>query len=279
MMIKKVKRGFIEGWTQRKVVLFLYIIQLIIALPIGIQVYQVMEASIGDSMSLNIIQEGFNRTVVEDFLNFHGSSITPLIGTFRYVVPMFLLLSIFLHAGILGNIIHGKQRIADFLKSGVRHFIYFIGYDLIFLALVALWSLVIWIPFLVWMGNPVEDLSSEKVLVIGLIIVGFIYLFGLSIIWLLTFDMKVSDITDRTSWKGGIKKGVNKWKHSLINQWGIFIVYVIIHLIAVLIYLAITDPIGASSMWLIIFVLLLQQMFSLFRIGMRVALYKSLSLS
>ena len=279
MIVEKIKRGIIESWNQRKIVVFLYFLQLVIAFPIGIQVYQVMEASIGDSMNLNIIQEGFNRTVVEDFLNVHGASITPLIGTFRYVVPMFLILSVFLHAGILGNIIHGNHKMSDFFKSGVRHFTYFLGYDLLFLGLVLIWSSIIWIPFLMWMGNPFEDLSSERVLVYGLVIAGTIYLLGLSLLWILVFDMKISDVTERTSWIKGVRKGLARWKRSIINQWLIFIAYILIHLIAVTLYLSATDPIGASSMWLIVFVMLLQQMFSLLRIGMRVALYKSLSMS
>jgi hypothetical protein len=279
MVVGKVISGFTEAWKQRKVVLLLYTLQLVIALPIGIQVYQVMEASIGASMSLNSIQEGFNRTVVEDFLNVHGSSITPLIGTFRYVVPMFLIFSIFLHAGIMGNVVHGKTRIADFFRSGVRHFKYFVGYDLVFFLIVIFWSLLVWLPFLWWMGNPTEDLSSEKILVIGLIIVGSIYLFGLSLIWILAFDMKLSDIEVRGTWKQGFSKGVRRWKSDILSQWAIFISYVIIHLIAILLYLGITDPIGASSIWLIVFVMLLQQMFSILRIGMRIALFKSLSIS
>ena len=277
MVWQKIKSGFNEGWKQRKVVFFLYIIQLVIAFPIGIQVYQVMESSIGNSMSLDVIQDGFNRTVVEDFLNYHGSSITPLIGTFRYVVPMYLILSIFLHAGILGNVYNNKRRIADFLKYGVRHFRYFLGYNLIFLGLFLLWSLVIWIPFLFWMGNPLENLSSEKVLVIGIGITGTVYLFGLSLLWILNYNFKLSDIINRSSWKDGIKKGWLKWKRDILTQWKIFMIFFFIHLVAIVLYLTITNPIGASSVWLILFVMLLQQIFSMLRIGMRVALYKSLS--
>ncbi|NNF36004.1 MAG: hypothetical protein HKN68_17985 [Saprospiraceae bacterium] len=278
-MIEKITHGFAEGWKQRRVVFLVYVIQLIIAVPIGIQVYQVMEASIGNSMSLNIIQEGFNRTVVEDFLNVHGASITPLIGTFRYVVPMFLVLSIFLHAGILGNVIKGKHRIADFFKSGVKHFKNFLIFDLLFFLLFILWSIIIWIPFLMWMGNPVEDLSSEKVLVFGIAISGTIYLIGLSLLWILIYNMKLSDVKEKISWRTSVKKGWDLWKKSITSQWGVFVIYALIHLIAILIYMAITDPIGAGSMWLIVFVMLLQQMFSLFRIGLRVALFKSLSLN
>jgi len=278
-MIERITHGFAEGWKQRKVVLLVYFIQLVIAVPIGIQVYQVIEASIGDSMSLDIIQDGFNRTVVEDFLNFHGASITPLLGTFRYVVPMFLVLSIFLHAGMLGNVIKSQRRIADFFKSGVKHFKHFLIFDLIFFLLFILWTIIVWIPFLIWMGNPLEDLSSERVLVIGIAIAGSIYLVGLSLLWILTYNMKISDIRDKISWIKSVKRGWGLWKKSISSQWIVFIIYALLHLLAIVFYMAITDPIGAGSMWLIVFVMLLQQMFSLFRIGLRIALFKSLSLT
>lgn len=278
-MIEKITHGFAEGWKQRRVVLLVYFIQLVIAVPIGIQVYHVIEASIGNSMSLNIIQEGFNRTVVADFLNVHGASITPLIGTLRYVVPMFLVLSIFLHAGMIGNVVRGNHRITDFFNAGVHHFKHFLIFDLIFFLLIILWSIIVWVPFILWMGNPLENLSSEKILIIGISIAGTIYLIGLSIIWILAFNIKVSDVREKISWIKSVKKGWIFWKKSITKQCVIFLSYVIIHLIAIFIYMVITDPIGAGSMWLIVFVMLLQQMFSLFRIGLRIALFKSLSLN
>jgi hypothetical protein len=275
-MQKILKIGLNAALKQKRIVFLIYMIQLIIAIPLGLQVYQVINASIGDSLSMDIIQEGFNRTVFEDFLNVHGASITPLIGTFRYVVPVYLVVSIFLHAGIMGNIINDKSKVSSFFSHGVKYFLSFLIINVCFVMTVVIWSCMVWFPFLMWMGNPVEDLASEKSLVIGGGITFFIFLFGILMLWLWAFDVKVHCITTKNKIKTCLINGWSSITSSGVRQWLTCCIYLIIHGLTIIIYFLLTGSIGATSLGLILLVVLLQQAFSLFRIGLRVALFSSL---
>ena len=270
------KIGLNAALEQKRIVFLIYVIQLVIAIPIGLQVYQVINASIGDSLSMDIIQEGFNRTVFEDFLNVHGASITPLIGTFRYVIPVYLIVSIFLHAGIMGNIINDKSKVSSFFSHGVKYFLSFLIINLSFFLTVIIWSCMVWIPFVIWMGNPVEDLASEKSLVIGGGITAFIFLLGVLMLWLWAYDVKFHCIKTKAKIRNCLIDGWSSIRSSGVRQWLTCCIYLLIHGLTIVIYFLITDGIGPTSLGLIFLVILLQQAFSLFRIGLRVALFSSL---
>ena len=275
-MVDNIKYGLIKAIQLKKVVLLIYLIQLLIAIPLGLQVYQVIEASIGHSLSMNIIQEGFDRTVFEDFLNVHGASITPLVGTLRYIIPTYLLISIFMHAGIIGSLIKGESSVSSFFINGWKYLKPFIGINLAMIVIAFIWSLLIWIPYIIFLGNPVEDHSSEKVFIHSLLVMTLIYISGILFIWIWSLNSKYKNIISGagiiTSLKWGWQLVKSSGKHQII----IFFVFVLIHLIIVAIYFLISNPIGASSIILIAVVMILQQSFALFRIGLRVSLFGSL---
>ena len=261
-----------------RIILLIYVLQLVVSLPIGIQVFQVIEASIGDSLSLGIIEEGFNRTVFEDFLNSHGASITPLIGMLRWIVLVFLLLSVFLHAGIFGSLSQKSNGIRSFVNHAMTLFYSFIKLSLFYLALMLLWSGLIWGVFFMIIGNPIEDPSSEKVLVWGGGIALVVHLLGLAQIMNWSIFSKLHCATTNARVKKSILFGLSKMKTSWFPSLGIIVSYVIIHLILIGVYYFISQPIGASRLWLIMLLFIIQQLVVYVRIGLRVGLYSSLDL-
>lgn len=271
-----VKYGFSKALDLKKVVILIYLLQLIIALPLGMQVYQVIEASIGNSLSMNIIEDGFNRTVFEDFLNIHGASITPLLGTVRFIIPAYLLLSVFLHAGVIGNILKGQSSIKDFFQNALHYFISFLGINVAMFIISLVWIIVVWIPYLFFIGNPTEDHSSEKVFVFSVILFAIVFLIGIVFIWIWSLNVKYQKVVEGKNIWHSLKSGWYLSKRTGKHQLVLFLIFMTIHLATILLYFLVTDPIGASSMLLILFVMLLQQLFALFRIGLRVSLYGSL---
>lgn len=258
--------------------MLIYLIQLVAALPIGVQVFQVIEASIGNSLSLEIIEEGFNRTVFEDFLNSHGASITPLIGLLRWIVPMYLLLSVFLHSGIFYSLINKKNDIGSFMNGAVKIFIPFLKLSLFFLFLMLVWTAIIWITFFMLIGNPIEDPSSEKVLVFWGLITILIYLLGLAMLTVWSIFSKINRVKQSDTMVTALQRGFKFWMSSWFSSLFITIGYVALHLLLMGIYYFISEPIGASKLWLILILIAIQQVVVMIKIGLRIGLYESLNL-
>jgi hypothetical protein len=158
-----------------RVVILVYVLQLLWALTVGLQVYQVMEASIGDSLALQKLVSSFDFTVFTDFLKVHGASITPLIGQLRWLLLLWLVFSVFLQAGMLGLVSRGamKAPIARFYKHARQYFFPFLVQAVLFLFLFFLVFLLSFVPVLAQFEQILAFFSSEKVLV-GFLAISFL---------------------------------------------------------------------------------------------------------
>lgn len=95
----------------------IYLIQIALASTIGLQVYQVIEASIGHSLSLEILIDKFDYSTFYDFFNIHGASLSPLLGLLRWLILLYLLISVFIQAGAMGLFLHYS---GSFWQFGAR---------------------------------------------------------------------------------------------------------------------------------------------------------------
>ena len=96
--------SFSVGLRQWRIALIVYIFQFCLVLTRGMQVFQVLEASIGHSLEINKLIKNYDHTVLTDFLKVHGASITPLIGQLRWLLLIWLFFSVFINAGLLAAV-------------------------------------------------------------------------------------------------------------------------------------------------------------------------------
>ena len=89
------------------------------------QVYHVLEASIGNSLEINKLVETYDDTVVTDFLNEHGASLSPLLGQLRWVLLIYVLFSVFINAGLLYAVVKNKKGWKTFWEGGAAYFFRF----------------------------------------------------------------------------------------------------------------------------------------------------------
>ena len=76
-------KAFKTGTSQWRVAAIVYFVQFCLALTLGMEVHNVLGASIGKSLEINKLAAHYDHTVFSDFLKVHGASITPLIGQFQ----------------------------------------------------------------------------------------------------------------------------------------------------------------------------------------------------
>ena len=234
-----------------------------------------MEASIGDSLSMDVIQEGFNRTVFEDFMQVHGASITPLIGILRWIVPVYLLLTILFHTGIIYNLTNRKKTIKSWIRGGANYFLKSMIISLVGLVIMVMITLAIWLLFFTITGNPLTFFDSEKPLIFWIAGLMGINLLVLGIVWWWSFAIRTSMISleiNYIPWRNGTRV----FKQGLGFYFIVTMVFVIVNILIYFIYVFSTNDVSAKNIWVIVLLFVFQQLFNICRISLRVGYFKSL---
>ncbi len=255
-LMQIIKRGF----ENPRLVSIVYAIQLILAMTIGLQVYQVFGASIGNSLSLEGLKVGDAHMVINDLLNTHGASLSPLLGQVRWMVIVYLIVAAFVHGGIWHSLINGYDKVSIWIGGSTYFFrMLMIGFIMSFIFII--WSTLVWGPYLSKIRYWMEHLPSEEPILWGGIAMVVLWSFGSIFIFVASSFCKVLVIRDQEKvgsalWKG-IKKSITKtWKclpvlflffvllaflylmHSFVDDWtflsttiGVFLLFVIQQLI------------------------------------------------
>lgn len=195
--MKYIFAGFTSAKWQLRTMTIVYMVFVIIALTFGFQIYKVMTASIGDSLELEKLVHGFDHTVVSDFLNIHGASISPLLGQLRWVLIMYLLISAFINGGIFHCVhfeVRGWQR---FWNGCAQHYLSFLKAMAIFSILQVVWLGITLVPMVSWFNKAVLVLSSEKAYFLILFGVLAVYLLGVGMLIMLSTLCKIDLLESR----------------------------------------------------------------------------------
>ncbi len=272
IFIKSIKNGF----RFKMIGLIIYTVQLLLALTLGIQIYQVMDASIGNSAGLSNLLEQFNYTTFNDFLNVHGASISPIFGQLRYLLLVYAVFSIFLNAGSLGCIILNENSWSSFWSNAARYFFAFSKIALFFLIIFFFISALIWIPILSSFEAAMEYFYTEKPYVWILILAFPLYFLLLSFIFLWSVHSRISIIREDLNVIFGLKNGLFKTKKYFWKSLLVLFMFALVMFFGTFIYLWANKTVGMVSGWTILIFILLQQAIIYLRILWRFMIYKSI---
>jgi hypothetical protein len=268
-MINTIKTAFFTGLRHWKIVLLVYLLQLMLAIPLAMQVWHVLEASIGNSLEINKLLPGYDHTVISDFLKVHGGSITPLIGQLRWVLAIWALASVFINGGVLFTLVKRTPNWLAFWTGGATYFFRFVKIALLFLLLLLLWTGIVLLPYLSKLQINLETMASEKtvlgyllLLVIGWAF-GFIYLSNAAII------AKTAIIEQgQTTWQA-LKQGLGFTFRYFFQTTSIFLVFSALQLLAITIYWWLEGRTGMVTPGMVMVFFLAQQGLVFIRILVR----------
>jgi len=207
--------GLREAWGRKRLITLVYMIQLALALTVGLQVYQVFEASLGNSMALEGLKSGYAHTVINDLLNIHGASLSPLLGQVRWMILLYMLISVFLSAGIWYKI--SRSLGANFWVGASTYFLRFLGASVVFAIVFVVLSALLWGPYLSQIQHWMEYWSSEEwILWLGIIITIFWFLLA-AYVFVCSCLTKKSIILDERSVLRSIKYGFSQGTRKYIR--------------------------------------------------------------
>ena len=271
-------KAFSTGMSQWRVAAIVYFVQFCLALTLGMEVHNVLGASIGKSLEINKLLTHYDHTVFSDFLKVHGASITPLIGQLRWLLLIWLLFSVFIDAGLLYGASEPEQvKGVTFWQGGARYFFPFLKISLLMLVLVLLWSALIFVPIGMFLLPALEYFTSEITpvwCVIGLLV---LYLTGLVKFFIWSVVSRLHHIrTGDTVWSS-LKNGRRIfWKKKgalLAFTYGFFALQVLLFVV----YWWIESMSGMTTPLLIVVFFILQQAFVFFRIQIRQMVYDGIA--
>lgn len=255
-----------------KMVLTVFIVNISLGLLLAAPLYNVLQSEAEGSLEFNKLVNGFDLTVIIDFLSKHGKTL-PRFWLLGFVLSLiYLMLNIFFAGGILSQFAsRGTFRINEFLKNSTRYFGKFL---LVFLIeLIAL--LAVCIVSFIFLGVSLiaSENSTEPVqmawLTPSLLLSGFLFTVVLNIgnyakvILFKNFSLNV--------WLG-FWKATNYIFHNFKTMriyWAILVVAVIL----VLVYLFLESAIGMNTAFRIFIMFIVQQAFVFGRVFMKIWMF------
>jgi hypothetical protein len=273
-MLKAFKYGFSIGLQQWRIVAIVYFFQFCIAITLGMQVYHVMESSIGNSLEINKLLTNYDHTVITDFFKVHGASITPLIGQLRWLLLVWLIFSVFIDAGLIYCAVHPEQaRGRIFFQSAATCFFSFLKIAAIFLLFTLAWTVVTLLPVLGFFQRSVEVFPTEVYSVWMIFVALFVWFIGLVVLFIWSVNSRIIKIkTAGTIWHS-IKSGrLIFWKNKG-KMLGLGLLFVLLFVVITATYLSLDAHLGMGSGTLIFIMFLVQQAFVFFRVQMRIMVY------
>ena len=265
-----------KATKQWKSILLIYGVQLVLGIIVAVIAYRQFNGAIGSSLELDRLANGFDRSIFSDMINKFPVIIEHIQSRFALMVVLFLLLSIFLHAGLLSNIRYGYYSIFKYFQNANIFFFKFLKVVLISLFFKIVVLAIIWVPFFMFIGDPLETFHSEKTLiftVIGLVILSTLFLI---VIWLWSVLSRyhiVDENRSLVSMKAGWRLLISNFARYYIVGCGL----ILLHVIITWLYTSVVDDWGAETWFSVLALVIMQQLFSLIRIWIRAFGYSAVN--
>lgn len=215
------------GLRQWRVVGIVYLLQFGLALTVGMQADHVLEASIGRSLALKQLMEGYDHTVITDFLKVHGASITPLIGQVRWLLLFWLVFSVFLNAGLMTCAVSPeKNKPRDFWTGAAEQFLPFLRIACFFIALALLWTVAILLPLGLRLQPMLQAYHTEQYALGFLAGMMSLYLLGLLVLFAWSLCVRVARLRGGGRFAQSLRQGSRLFwqqKSRLVKLIGVFL--------------------------------------------------------
>lgn len=256
-------QGLFNSLSKFKILLLLYGCNLLFGLVIALPLHSVLGDSIGHSIEIQKIIEGFDNTVFTDFMNEHGQLLQPLLSQFQWLTVLYMVLFVFLNGGII-HILNGR---IGFGEGCAKYFWRFFRLSLLFLLLHLLTAMVIFGILLLIVRNGF-DLFGSEIPIYWSIVVGFIvYFIAASIVSALSDYAKIRIVVNEQ--RSAIQAMLHSFGTVFQNfrkTYGLYLLNIAIIGLLYLIYWTLHSNVSTSNFFLIVFMLIVQQFLMLLRL-------------
>lgn len=271
----KVLNTYTSAWKflllNKKIWLILFSSNFIFALIVASPLNAFLSDSIGNSLILNSSKSLFDYSFIIDFLNEYGSGISGILKVSKWILFLFILLSIFFTGGILESLRHKAADFGTLLVGGIKYFWSLLGIVLVFLILHAICFLLMFKIFESLLGGfSPFGLESDAVLIRSAWIITPCYLILCFFIFLWSDLSKLSLLhaAHKNIFKAiarGFKLLIRKFRLVFPFYFLILFTFVLISFV----YHIISGIWELPSGFSLVFLIIVTQIFILFRVGIK----------
>jgi hypothetical protein len=264
-----IRTGINTGWSYKRLGTLVYLVELFIALLIGLQVMNAFEDGMGSSMELDMLMTGYDFTTISDFFRHHADVFNLILYQLKLLIPAFMVVNVFVTAGLLYAGEKEKPSWSVFWAGGTHFFVPFLANFLIYLLLFLLWTALCFIPATLLIPYFLESLACEIWLIRILSTIGLIYLLG--VIILINGSMMSKSMIISYSYKPfpAFKKGMLFSFRHIKESVQIFVFFLVMMLAMSFVYHLLVSTIAMQSWITILIVALVQQVTMFFRVIFR----------
>ncbi len=270
------KNGFTSTLQSPRMLLFIYVMNLLLSLLLALPFMKILQTGFGDSMVVNSIKEGFSFTVFTDFFQNSKSNIVILANLIKWVGLIYILFNIFINGGILRTLNKERFTITTFFTGSGYNFWRFLFLTMFMFVIHIIVALIIFIPSGIFYEQISLNASSELTSIYWWLGTVVLYLFFL-VIFLIVSDYAKFYIVlnDSINIFNAFWKGLKYTFSNFIRVYVLYLWVLIIPIALTYIYIKVSDDIGMLAITGIILTFLLNQIFILLRIFFRVWLFAS----
>ena len=253
-----------------------YALQLGLALAVGMQVHEVLDASVGQSMEISKLLQHYDHTVVADFLKVHGSSISTWLGQLRWFLLLWLFFSVFLNAGLLHVAVKTEGSAwQSFWSGGARYFAPFLKITLFFLLLMICWTAITLGPALAFLPTSLEYFRTEQYSVWMFTGAMGLWALGMAVLFLWSVASRLQYISGAPIVRS-IRQGARLLRAQKKRVTVLFLSFLALQLLLIAGYWLLAGTIRMAAPATILIVFLLQQLFVFGRVWLRLAVYAAM---
>lgn len=286
-ILRTISFGFRRATTERKMVLVLYAINLVIAIPLTMAWRSVILAGLGDSLASSRLREGLDFTVFQDFMKIHGEGLSAVLYQISWFMIISMLVNTFLAGGILGAIRDEREKFSasSFFSDCGKYFIQFLRLFLIFVVLLflaaAVFGALVGIADDALTKNVTSEITDLWVNVSALVV----FLIPLTVILMVADYAKIGVVlSNERSMLNSAWRSTRFVFRRFARTLGLEILMVTIPIVFFAMYLSLDLAIGMTSGLTIFVMMVIQQIFMISRAWTKVfffasemSLYQSLS--
>lgn len=249
--------------------MWLYLAQLIVAIFTGIAIYNLLDEVLDASAAVDILINGFDRTIISDLINTNSTLGSRYISIMITSIMTYLILSVYLHACILVNIDRKSPSQWNMMRQGVKYIIPHIIIVSCSLLVLCILLSCIWIPFIKITDPPLETFDSEKPYFIWIMALVILSICLMIVIWAWSVIMRLRIIRGYR-----LKESLQHAVSMLAARWPLYlclgISLVVVSATISLLYLNVTSNWAVTSWMLVVILIIIQQCVSIGRVVLKV---------
>jgi len=263
--------GFQQSLRSPRMILILYAVNILTALILALPFMNTLKASFGYSGIVENLVNGFDYTTFSNFMFYSGKGIYAILAGIKWLVLAYFIISTFLTGGILRTLNKEKFTTSTFFAGSAYNFFRLLGLSAIMIITQIIFALLVYVPMSLIIDSIYPSVSSE----ITLYYVVFVAIFIHMLLFLLA--AMIGDyakfylvLDDSFNIFKGFWKGVKYVFTNFFKTYSLYFILFILPSVFMYLYLYLEKDIKMATGIGILIVFILQQVFIILRVILRV---------